>query len=442
MKRALAGEDTSELETLARGKGGEVEVSLSVSPIADEHGAIGGVSFIARDITERKRAERAMREVQEGFRRAFEDAPIGVAMIGVGGDESATLMQVNRSMCEITGYAAHELLSMNLGEITHPDDAETEAPLARQLLAGEIPNYRLEKRYLRKDGAVVWVMHSASTVHDTTGRLLFGIAQVEDITERKRAEEGLAHANAELEVRAQELERSNLDLQQFAYAASHDLSEPLRMVSSYVQLLAKRYGDKLDSDAEEFIGFALDGVVRMQALIDGLLMYSRAGTTDYATDPVDCNEIMDATLLMLKTAIAERDAEVTYDPLPTVTGDANQLAQLLQNLVGNATKFVEEGPPRVHVSAEREGPEWHFRVTDNGIGIDPAHVERIFNVFQRLHGRGEYPGSGIGLAICKRIVERHGGRIWVESEPGHGSTFNFTIPVSRPKADNDHAAGD
>jgi light-regulated signal transduction histidine kinase (bacteriophytochrome) len=309
--------------------------------------------------------------------------------------------------------------------------------MTRRLLAGEIPNYKLEKRYLRKDGGIVWAMHSASTVHDATGRLLFGIAQVEDITERKRAQEGLAHANAELEVHAEELERSNMDLQQFAYAASHDLSEPLRMVSSYVQLLAKRYGDKLDSDAEEFIGFALDGVVRMQALIDGLLMYSRAGTSDYATDPVDCNEIADATLLMLKTAIEERNAEVTVDPLPTVTGDANQLAQLLQNLIGNATKFVADGPPRVHVSAEREGQEWHFRVSDNGIGIDPAHLDRIFNVFQRLHGRGEYPGSGIGLAICKRIVERHGGRIWVESEPGQGSTFNFTIPVSRPRADND-----
>jgi light-regulated signal transduction histidine kinase (bacteriophytochrome) len=295
---------------------------------------------------------------------------------------------------------------------------------------------------LRKDGGSVWVAHSASTVHDPKGRLLFAIAQVEDITERRRAEEGLAQANAELELRAEELERSNMDLQQFAYAASHDLSEPLRMVSSYVQLLAKRYGDKLGSDAEEFIGFALDGVVRMQALIDGLLMYSRAGTSDYAVDPVDCNEILDATLLMLKTAIEEKEAEVVVSPLPTVPGDANQLAQLFQNLIGNAIKFVADGPPRIEVTAEEDGAEWHFRVSDNGIGIDPAHVERIFDVFKRLHGRGEYPGSGIGLAICKRIVERHGGRIWVESEPGAGSTFNFTIPASRLSADNGPGTSD
>jgi light-regulated signal transduction histidine kinase (bacteriophytochrome) len=281
----------------------------------------------------------------------------------------------------------------------------------------------------------VWVMHSASSVHDPDGRLLFAIAQIEDITERKRAQEGLAKAHAELEVRAEELERSNADLQQFAYAASHDLSEPLRMVSSYVQLLARRYAEQLDTDAQEFIGFAVDGVVRMQALIDGLLLYSRAGTSEYEFAPVDCNEIIDATLLMLKTAIEERQAEIVVDPLPTVPADANQLSQLFQNLIANATKFVAEGLPRVHVTAVREGPDWHFSVADNGIGIDQAHVQKIFNVFQRLHGRGEYAGSGIGLAICKRIVERHGGRIWVESTPGEGSTFHFTIPASRPDAD-------
>jgi PAS domain S-box-containing protein len=423
LAHAMAGEDTFQLETVAWcADGSLVDISLTVSPIANELGTISGVSFIARDITERKRAERAMREVQEGFRTAFEDAPIGVAMVGVG-EASGRLLQVNRSMCEITGYSAEELLALRLSEITHPEDIAAERPLAEKLLEGEIPNYRLEKRYVRKDGDPVWVTHSASAVHDPKGRLLFAIAQVEDITERKRARE--------------ELERSNMDLQQFAYAASHDLSEPLRMVSSYVQLLARRYGDKLDSDAEEFIGFALDGTVRMQALIDGLLMYSRAGTSEYAVDPVDCNEILDATLLMLRTSIEETGAEVVAGRLPTIPGDANQLAQLFQNLIGNAMKFVADGPPHIEVTAEQEGAGWHFSVSDNGIGIDPAHVERIFTVFQRLHGRGEYPGSGIGLAICKRIVERHGGRIWVESAPGEGSTFHFTIPGSRISADKD-----
>jgi PAS domain S-box-containing protein len=433
----LRGREINQLETTARHKDGHiVDVSVSVSPIRSASGDLVGASYIARDITERKRAERALREVQEGFRSAFEGSPIGVALQSVAPDSVGRLLQVNRSLCEITGYATMELLSMTLAELTHPEDMEEEQPLHDKLVEGEIPNYRIEKRYLRKDGTPVWVMHNASTVHDASGKLLYGIAQVEDISERKRAEESLSEVHAELERRAAELERSNADLQQFAYAASHDLSEPLRMVSSYVQLLARRYSAKLDEDANEFIGFAVDGAARMQALIDGLLLYSRAGTSEYELEPVDVSEVLDATLLMLKTAIEESGAEVTADPLPTVLGDANQLSQLLQNLVANAIKFVEDGPPRIHVSAEKEGDEWHFAVSDNGIGIDPAHAERIFNVFQRLHGRGEYPGSGIGLAICKRIVERHGGRIWVEPGIEGGSSFNFTIPVAREAADD------
>ncbi len=437
LARAAAGHDITQLETLGRRKDGHlVDVSLTVSPIRGQDGELVGVSYIARDISERKRAERALREVQEGFRAAFEDAPIGVALETVDGDGDARLLQVNRSLCEITGFSTRDLLGMTLEEITHPDDREADREAATRLRAGEILNYRLEKRYLRKGGGVVWVMHSASTVHDTSGRLLYGIAQVEDISERRNAQESLARAHGELERRAGELERSNADLQQFAYAASHDLSEPLRMVSSYVQLLGKRYGGKLDSDADEFIGFAVDGVARMQALIDGLLMYSRAGTSEYAIGPVDCSEIAEATLIMLKASIEEKDADVILETLPTVQGDAAQLAQLFQNLIGNAIKFVPDRRPEVRVSSERDGSGWHFTVSDNGIGIDSQHVERIFSVFQRLHGRGEYPGSGIGLAICKRIVERHGGRIWVESTPGEGSSFHFTILDALPTADN------
>ena len=226
-----------------------------------------------------------------------------------------------------------------------------------------------------------------------------------------------------------ELERSNADLQQFAYAASHDLSEPLRMVSSYVQLLAKRYKDKLDSDADEFIDFAIDGTARMQALIDGLLIYSRAGTADYSHEPVDCSKVLHDTLMTLHASLRETGASVNAGPLPTVQGDPTQFFQLFQNLISNAIKFAGDDPPRIEIEATKEDGQWRFRVADNGIGIDPAHAERIFAVFQRLHGRGEYPGSGVGLAICKRIVERHHGRIWVESPPEGGSTFYFTIPA-------------
>jgi signal transduction histidine kinase len=235
----------------------------------------------------------------------------------------------------------------------------------------------------------------------------------------------LARSNAELA-------RSNTDLEQFAYVASHDLQEPLRMVAGYVQLLARRYEGKLDRDADEYIGFAVDGVKRMQQLIDGLLAYSRVGRRGRAPVPVDCNEAIRQAIGNLEAAIAQQGAEVTCDPLPTVQADRAQLVQVFQNLLGNAIKFRGPEPPHVHVDAQRSGEAWLFRVRDNGIGIDPKEAGRLFTLFYRLHSQAEYPGTGIGLATCKRIVERHGGRIWFDSEPGQGTTFQFTLPDSLP----------
>lgn len=226
-----------------------------------------------------------------------------------------------------------------------------------------------------------------------------------------------------------DLARSNRDLEQFAYVASHDLQEPLRMVATYTQLLAERYRGKLDSDADKYIHYAVDGALRMQKLVQDLLAFSRVGRQGMALQSTDCNAVLQASLRNLEAAIQEGGATVTHDQLPVVIADSTQLVQVFQNLLGNALKFRGADPPMIHVSVEPKANEWMFSVADNGIGIATEDAESVFVIFRRLHTREEYPGSGIGLSICKKIIEQHGGRIWVESEPGHGSTFKFTLPV-------------
>jgi signal transduction histidine kinase len=268
--------------------------------------------------------------------------------------------------------------------------------------------------------------------------LAAGFVIQQEMNHRSRAEEevrkfnvGLerrvAERTAELAERAKDLERSNMELQQFAYVASHDLQEPLRTIASFTQLLAKRYNDKLDDKARDFINFAVDGSKRMQTLINDLLAFSRVGTQGRPHEPTRCDALLDRVLKSLKIAIQESGAVITRDPLPVVVADDVQLGQLFQNLIGNAIKFRGEDVPRVHISAERQGNAWKFLVRDNGIGIFPEHQDRIFVIFQRLHTKAKYPGTGIGLAICKKIAERHGGRVWFEPAPGGGSAFYFTI---------------
>jgi light-regulated signal transduction histidine kinase (bacteriophytochrome) len=232
----------------------------------------------------------------------------------------------------------------------------------------------------------------------------------------------------------QDLARSNQDLEQFTYVASHDLQEPLRMVSGYMQLLQRKYGEKLDATADEFIGCAVDGAKRMSQLIHDLLAYSRVGTRGEEPEPIDANSALAGVMANLRGSIEDAGAAITHDELPAVNADFTQLAQLFQNLIGNAIKFHGEQPPRIHIGVRPAGDMLEFTVSDNGIGIDPRKRQRVVVIFQRLHTRDEYPGTGIGLAICKKIVERHGGRIWFESEPGKGSTFHFTLPTDRPAA--------
>ncbi len=298
-----------------------------------------------------------------------------------------------------------------------------------------------ELRILDAIGGQAGIAIQKARLHENTQRAQAALAQkaaelarsnseLQHFTEEiKVAKEKLEKVNSVLTVQAAELAHSNTELEQFAYIASHDLQEPLRMVASYVQLLARRYKGKLEAEADEFIGFAVDGAKRMQELINALLVYSRIGTKGKEFGPIDCETVLQIALKNLQIAIEDSQAMVTYDALPTIRGDTTQLGQLFQNLIGNAIKFRGDKRPAVHVSAERNGKEWGFSFRDDGIGIDSQYAERIFVIFQRLHSKEEYPGTGIGLALCRKIVERHGGRIWVESEPGKGSTFRFSMPA-------------
>jgi light-regulated signal transduction histidine kinase (bacteriophytochrome) len=287
------------------------------------------------------------------------------------------------------------------GEAAHIDDMEVERP----------------------DGTRAAIEIFGTPVNDASGVPWASLVGFLDITERRRTE-------ADLIRRTAELERSNAELEKFAYVASHDLQEPLRMVASYTQLLQQRYAGRLDSDADEFIAYAVDGATRMRTLINDLLSYSRVGTQGAEMVDANLGEVLSETLADLEATLQEVGAVVTHDPLPTLRCDPTQIGQVFQNLISNAAKFRGSEPPLIHVGAQERGSEWVFSVRDNGIGIDPQYFDRIFVIFQRLESRSKYAGTGIGLAICKRVIGRHGGRIWVESTPGAGSTFFFTLKAT------------
>jgi PAS domain S-box-containing protein len=365
------------------------------------------------DITERKHAEQELRESEARFRALAESSPLAIF---VNRDDRVFL--ANPACLKLFGASSpEELIGKPALELFDPDSRS----LVRERIrvdSEEVP--LVEVRILRLDGTAVDVEATASPFLDQGVKAIQVLLR--DITERKQAEQ-------ELRERTEELLASNTELEKFAYVASHDLQEPLRMVTNYTQLLQRRYQGKLDSDADEFIAYAVDGAARMRTLIDELLAYSRVGTQGAPFVLTALEGVLADVLQGLEVALSEAGAVVSRDPLPELRCDKTQIARVFQNLIVNGVKFHGADPPAIHVGARREGEEWVFSVKDNGIGIDPGYFDRIFIIFQRLQSRVDYEGTGMGLAIGKRVIERHGGRIWVESLPGAGSTFYFTLPA-------------
>jgi PAS domain S-box-containing protein len=405
-----------------RQDGHRITVESRWSVTRNERGAAQGFLEVHRDITERRRAERQLRESELRFRAVAETAHEGI----VTADSDGMIRYWNPGAMRMFGLAEAEAIGKPLTFIMPGRFHQAHGAGFRAFMQTGTPTVMgrpIEVAGMRADGSEFPLEVSLSSWETDEGR--FASAILRDITERKRAE-------AAIQAKNEELARSNEELEQFAYVASHDLQEPLRMVSNYTQMLDRRYGDKLDDDAREFIGFAVDGAKRMQALIHDLLQFARVGTRGKEFKPTPLNTVVDDALANLAGSIEESGAAVTVEPLPTLPCDAGQLTQVFQNLIGNALKFRHtERPVTVLVGARRVHGGWCIDVSDNGIGIDAKYFERIFQMFQRLHGREEYAGTGIGLALCKKIVERHNGRVSLESTPGEGTTFTIHLPAGR-----------
>jgi PAS domain S-box-containing protein len=421
---ALAQQIGTGIELIGRRKdGGEFPIELMLSPLESAEGIL--VTAAIRDISARKTDEKHLAQMESKYRGLLEAAPDAMVVVNQGGEIVLLNLQAEKQF----GYRRDELLGQKVKNIIPEGFAErlladrlrsADDALAQQIGTG------IELTGRRKDGSEFPIELMLSPLESAEGILV--TAAIRDISVRKAAEANLLQ-------KVKELYRSNEELEQFAYFASHDLQEPLRMVASYTQLLARRYKGKLDADADEFIAFAVDGASRMQRLIQDLLAYSRVGSKGMNLLDISSEGALQQALVNLRGAIEESGALVTHDPMPIVLADEMQLIQLFQNLVANAIKYQKPGIPQVHVSAAKNvEKKWQFSVRDNGLGIDPQYFDRIFGLFQRLHKREEFAGTGIGLAICKKIVERHGGRISVESQAGQGSTFRFTLAASKVKS--------
>jgi PAS domain S-box-containing protein len=421
---ALAQQIGTGIELMARRKdGSEFPIEIMLSPLESAEGIL--VTAAIRDISVRRAAEKHLGQMEGRYRGLLEAAPDAMVVVNTAGE----IVLLNVRAEKQFGYNRDELAGQKMTNIVPEGFAErliadalrsTADALAQQIGTG------IELTGRHKNGSEFPIEIMLSPLESAEGILV--TAAIRDISVRKQAELNLLH-------KIEELNRSNEELGQFAYIASHDLQEPLRMVASYTQLLSRRYKGKLDVEADEFIAFAVDGAGRMQRLIQDLLAFSRVGTKGQEMLDTSSEDALQQAIINLRGAIEESGALVTHDPLPGVLADEMQLTQLFQNLIGNGIKYQNPGTPKVHISATRNGgKKWTFAVKDNGLGIDSQYFERIFGMFQRLHKREEFAGTGIGLAICKKIVERHGGTISVESQPGQGSTFSFALAGNEKKS--------
>lgn len=401
---------------------------ISGKPVFDHNGHFNGYRGTGSDITAEVDANQRVEQIRRRFIDAIEAIPASLMLtdaedrIVICNSITATFFPQVMHMLK-PGTRFEDLLRAHAESGIVPEaTGRIDEWLRERLDAHRNPQSVIARRW--SDGRWVQIIERPTYEGGVIGIRM-------DMTELKEKERALA-------LQADELRRSNAELEQFAYIASHDLQEPLRMVGSYCQLLQRRYKGKLDADADEFVAFAVEGAMRMQRMINDLLAFSRVGRKSQPHEQVDCNKLVATVCQGLRMAIEDAGAKVTAENLPTVTGDSTQLGQLFQNLIGNAIKFRGDVPIEVRLNVMSTENGWQFSVADNGIGIDAAYSEKIFLIFQRLHERSKYPGTGIGLAICKRVVERHGGRIWVESEPGRGSRFNFTLPaVGDTEGDSD-----
>lgn len=388
-----------------------------------------------QDITKRKHVEEVMKEKEEKFTKIFHANPAAIALL----KHEGPIIEVNDQFTKLTEFSREEIIGRSSVDLNLVNAEFREKIQEEMQRKGSIYNLELEIQTKFRGKRTVLNTIENIEINGENRRLSIFI----DITDRKKAEKALkeAHDNLELKVQErttelnaliEELKRSNKELQQFAYVTSHDLQEPLRTIASFTQLLERRYKNKLDSDADEFIDYIVEASIRMKQMIQDLLEYSRIGTQGKGFQPVDIEELLKHALANLNNLIEKNHAEITHDNLPTVLADKGQLLKLFQNLINNAIKFKKENKnPKIHISTFKdvEKDEYVFKVTDNGIGMESQYAERIFTIFQRLHTRDEYDGTGIGLAISKRVVEHHEGHIWVESKFGKGSTFYFTIPI-------------